>query len=454
MTAHPIILGAKEYKIYLAARTGSTNLINNDELIETLRKNASLFVEPKTQMLTNVGTEIPCGGPFQPRYQNLNGRWIETSPTLQLAATPINVAELTEDWYEVMPPDNRKLDFTFGGIYDRQAVINIEKFLQTPRATTGVAISLARQSIHTGLGAMEPGHLFTELEDIRWTFWGQWADFAEKYGGPASITIFSLLCIRVLTWAGGLRCRCVALSELYKWTTTGLAACFPSFMACLLARQEGSKRKPTKDYRYCRLNMAGNCPCKRLVLTREADPIFFDALKNEHFLRNGSRNKLRPEVMAKFAPFLRKQAKLTRKRTRSMDNWTGSLSHVGAMKSANLDSGAYNKYGSVDSDIVNYVNCYEVDKNRLKTVKRTQKARPRTPLSPPFPQSPWRRPGFEPDTINEPLPSAPLMGNVEKNMGTEMVTMGVPTLQFVAVPPKLAPPPQITKEPKKTIERI
>jgi hypothetical protein len=83
MTALPITLGAKEYRTYLAARTRSTNLIN-DDLIETLRLNASLFVEPKTRMLTTVGTEIPCGGPFQPRYKNLNGRWIETSPTLQL----------------------------------------------------------------------------------------------------------------------------------------------------------------------------------------------------------------------------------------------------------------------------------------------------------------------------------------------------------------------------------
>jgi hypothetical protein len=120
MTALSIILGAKEYKIYLAAQTGSTNLINDNELIETLRKNASLFVEPKIQMLTKVGTEIPCGGPFQPRYRNLNSRWIETSPTLRLAATPIDVAELTEDWDEVMPPDNRELDFIFGGIYNRQ----------------------------------------------------------------------------------------------------------------------------------------------------------------------------------------------------------------------------------------------------------------------------------------------------------------------------------------------
>jgi hypothetical protein len=214
---------------------------------------------------------------------------------------------------------------------------------------------------------MEPSHLFTELEDIEWTFWGQWADFSEKYGGPASITIFSLLCIRVLTWAGGLCCWCVALSELYKGTTTGLAACFPSFMACLLARQEGSKQKPTKDDRYRRLNMARNCPRKRLVHTQDSDPIFFDAVKNEHFLRNGSRTELRPEVYDKFAPFLRKQAKLTRKRTRSIENWKGSLSHIGVIKSANPESGAYHKCGSVDSDIVAYVNRYEIDNNRVKT---------------------------------------------------------------------------------------
>jgi hypothetical protein len=35
MTALPIIIDAKEYKAYLAARTGSTNQIN-DKLIETL----------------------------------------------------------------------------------------------------------------------------------------------------------------------------------------------------------------------------------------------------------------------------------------------------------------------------------------------------------------------------------------------------------------------------------
>jgi hypothetical protein len=75
MTALPITLGAKEYRIYLAARTRSTNPIN-DDLIETPRLNASLFVEPNTRMLTTVGTEIPCEGPFQPKYKNLNGRWI------------------------------------------------------------------------------------------------------------------------------------------------------------------------------------------------------------------------------------------------------------------------------------------------------------------------------------------------------------------------------------------
>jgi hypothetical protein len=246
----------------------------------------------------------------------------------------------------------------------------------------------------------------------------------------------------------------MALSELYKWTTMGLAACFPSFMACLLARQEGPKWKPTEDDRYRQLNMARNFPLKRLVLTREADPIFFNAIKNKHFLCNGFGKELHPEVMAKFVLFLRKQEKLTRIGTKSLDKWTGSLSHVSALKSANPESSLHQVLLSVDSDIVNYVNCNEVDEDSMKTVKRTQKARPPTPLPPPFPQSPWRRPVFEPDTVNEPLLSAPLMKNAEKDVGTEMGTLTVPTLQLVAVPPKIDPPPQIRKLHQETIKRI
>jgi hypothetical protein len=200
--------------------------------------------------------------------------------------------------------------------------------------------------------------------------------------------------------------------------------------------------------------MARNCPRKRLVLTREADPIFFNAVKNEHFLRNGSRNELHPEVMAKFVPFLRKQAKLTRKRTKSLDsaNWTGSLSHVSALRSANPKSGAYTKHGSVDSDIVDYVNRDEVDEDRTRTIKKTRKARPCTPPPPPFPQQ--RLPGYDPETINKPLSLAPLMQNMERDVGTEMLIMAAPTLQFVVEPPKIAPLPQARREHKETIKKI
>jgi hypothetical protein len=129
-------------------------------------------------------------------------------------------------------------------------------------------------------------------------------------------------------------------------------------MACLLARQEGSKQKPSKDDRYRQLNMTRNCPRGQMVLTREADPIFFDD----------------------------------------------------ALSSANPKSGAYTKYGSVDSNIVDYVNRDELDKDNTRTIKKTRKARPRTPLPPPFPQD--CLPGLEAGTINEPLPSAPLMANM------------------------------------------
>jgi hypothetical protein len=46
------------------------------------------------------------------------------------------------------------------------------------------------------------------------------------------------------------------------------------------------------------------------------------------------------------------------------------------------------------------------------------------------------------------------MRNMERDLGTEMVTMAAPTLQFVAEPPKIAPPPQARREHKETIKRI
>jgi hypothetical protein len=65
-----------------------------------------------------VGTEIPCRGPFQPIYRNLNGPWIATNPVLQLATTPVDVVELMKEWDEVKPDNDQKLDFVYGCIYN------------------------------------------------------------------------------------------------------------------------------------------------------------------------------------------------------------------------------------------------------------------------------------------------------------------------------------------------
>jgi hypothetical protein len=229
------------------------------------------------------------------------------------------------------------------------------------------------------------------------------------------------------------------MSELYTWTTAGLAVCFPSFMACLLARQEGSKRKMTKDDRHRRLWLTRNTPREQLVLTRETDPTFFDAVKNEHLQRNGSRTDLRP------------------KRTRSMANWTGSLSYIGAMRSANPESGAYHRCDSVDSDIVTYVNNrYDMsDDNKVKKVTRKRKAM-QTPstlpiTNPTFPTSFWVRPKFEKDVevgiLSAPLPSVHVEKEkgVEADMGIEMATIRAPTLSFVAKSPKDAVKPEAVR---------
>jgi hypothetical protein len=71
-------------------------------------------------------------------------------------------------------------------------------------------------------------------------------------------------------------------------------------------------------------------------------------------------------------------------------NFTGSLPHVGAMRSPNPESGAYQKCGSVDSDIATYVNNrYEMDDDH-KVKKAFWRPRTYTPgtlvdVNPAFP---------------------------------------------------------------------
>jgi hypothetical protein len=114
------------------------------------------------------------------------------------------------------------------------------------------------------------------------------------------------------------------------------------------------------------------------------------------------------------------------------------------LNSANAKDVGYVRYGSVDSDIVKYMNWDELAGTRMKTIRRKRRLRRATPSPPPHPGV---RGGIQP--IEEPLPSAPLMAN----MGTEMVDMAVPTLEFVEAP-RIPRPRRQGESIGETIKRI
>jgi hypothetical protein len=117
--------------------------------------------------------------------------------------------------------------------------------------------------------------------------------------------------------------------------------------------------------------------------------------------------------MTKFVPFLRKQAKLTRKMTKSLytTNWTGSLSHAGDLNSTNPKDGGYIRYGLVDTDIIDYVNREEVMAERMKTIRKKRGSRRPTPSPPPLPKA--RLPGLEIQRIDK----HPPIGAVDSEHG-------------------------------------
>jgi hypothetical protein len=134
------------------------------------------------------------------------------------------------------------------------------------------------------------------------------------------------------------------------------------------------------------------------------------------------------------------------------------------MRSANPESGAYHRCDSVDSDIITYVNRYEMnDDNKVKMIKRKRKAM-QTPstlpiTTPSFHTSPWGRPKFKRDVevgvLSVPLPSVHVekRNGAEADMGIEMATIAVPTLSFVAEPPKDVVKPEAVRI-YPTVDRI
>jgi hypothetical protein len=119
-------------------------------------KNTSLFMEPQTRTLT------------KPTYWNLNGHRVVTSLIRHIMTIPVDGVELTKECEEGKLDDDSKFNFISGKAIRRRG----------------------------DLRARGPDHPFIELEDIKWTFWGPWADLAERHGGPASITIFSYYALR------------------------------------------------------------------------------------------------------------------------------------------------------------------------------------------------------------------------------------------------------------------
>jgi hypothetical protein len=82
-----------------------------------------------------------------------NRHWVVTGLIRHLVAIPVDGVKVTKECEEVKLDDDRKFDF----IQDE---------------------AIRR---HDGLRARRPDHPFFELEDIEWTFWGPWADLAERH---------------------------------------------------------------------------------------------------------------------------------------------------------------------------------------------------------------------------------------------------------------------------------
>ena len=233
----PVTLAEEDLEVYLAARSSSTQERENGS------KPLEFFMEPHSHRLTTVGIPGPCAPPFTPLFRNRHQRWIAAGGSknrFYLAARPQQLEILAmEGSFE---PMGTEVDYDGGGIYDAEAIRNMELFSQAPRAGHGLAANLATQSV-AGASQGTPVHsgdLFPELRgvaktlrDPMMTFLSTLWKWVDRYGQLCSIIVGTGILIKGCTWLAGVIMRLFTTPVVGNPLLHVVCAFFPSARALL-----------------------------------------------------------------------------------------------------------------------------------------------------------------------------------------------------------------------------
>lgn len=118
----------------------STNICYNE--IPVLYSNQSMFLAPRTRILTSKGTEIDCT-PHLPVKFEINGQWYAFSPTVTVTQPPNELeSKFSVNWTYENPKNLLK-----AGIYSQEDIKAYQRRISYPLESAAVQTALIREAL-------------------------------------------------------------------------------------------------------------------------------------------------------------------------------------------------------------------------------------------------------------------------------------------------------------------
>lgn len=206
------------------------------------RGNQSMFLTPRTHVLTNLATELPCNSPLLQIYK-VGTIWYKFMPRPVEAVPPKKLKPSTKMTWTYQNPAN----LAIGGIYTERDLDAMRGRIMFTMEQSAVLETVAQQIIKDSPRSPSIYNVFNEdvleqLAESAWTrTWGKFTGFGTTCAGIIGI----VMCGNIIKIIVDALVHGYALHSVYGWSIYLFGALWSSFTHLLL--QLGNKKRSQEE---------------------------------------------------------------------------------------------------------------------------------------------------------------------------------------------------------------
>lgn len=208
------------------------------------KNNETLFLSPRTHILTKTGTQISCNRIIPPMYF-FNNAWYRMIPTPEHTLPPTIIKPMTKPtWHYINP-----VSLAASGIYSDKDLEHLRDHIMFPAERSSILNTMARGV--TGEPTVPQGislsHLLDDnsiqkLTENTWNkIWGKFSSFGNASAGVIGI----YFCIRTIKLVIDTIIHGYAIHTIYGWSLHLLGAFWDSVTNLILHLSRKSKKENT-----------------------------------------------------------------------------------------------------------------------------------------------------------------------------------------------------------------